>query len=144
MNGDTNRWKPAVPRRALWLTAGLLWSGVGIALCAMAVHWLCRDGGPWPLRTACACLGAISGFMVYRHGFSRIARKNANRIAQKSDRVCLFAFQAWKSYILIAVMVGLGYTLRHSPLPRPILAVIYSTIGIGLLLSSRVYYERLR
>jgi uncharacterized membrane protein len=67
--------------------------------------------------------------------------KNIQRILLQPERVCFFAFQAWKSYILVAVMVLLGYTLRHSHLHRLILAMIYSGIGTGLTLSSALYYD---
>ena len=131
--------RPAVSRHWLWLTAGLFWSVVGIALCVAACYWL--SDIPWPMSAVGAAAGFGSGVAIYRFGFSRIARKNIRRIFQQPDRVCFFAFQAWRSYLLIAVMVLLGYTLRHSQLHRLILAVIYSGIGTGLSLSSTLYYE---
>jgi len=129
---------PAIARYWLWLLAGILWSGVGITLCIMACYWL--SGIDWPVSIQGAGAGLGLGFLIYYFGFSHIARKNIHRIAQQPDTVCLFAFQAWKSYLLIVVMMLLGYTLRHSPVPRLILAVIYSAIGTGLTLSSSLYY----
>ena len=41
------------------------------------------------------------------------------------------------------VFVALGITLRHSPLPRVILAYIYLSIGGALFLSSLAYYRLL-
>lgn len=131
--------RPAVSRHWLWLIAGLLWSAVGIVLCLMAFYWL--SGMRWPWNALGAAAGFGSGIVIYRYGFSRIARKNIHRIFLQPDRVCIFAFQAWRSYVLVAVMVCLGFTLRHSPLHRLILAVIYSGIGTGLSLSSALYYE---
>jgi hypothetical protein len=83
----------------------------------------------------------ISGLCAYRLVFSPIAGKNIRRIAQQPDRVCLFAFQAWRSYLLILIMTLLGFVLRQSNLPRPFLAAIYLTVGTGLLLSSVLYYN---
>jgi hypothetical protein len=111
---------------------------VGIVLCTIAGSWL--SGLGWPLNAIGVLVGFGSGIGIYRYGFSKIARKNIDRIEQKPDRVCLFAFQAWRSYLLIAVMMLLGYLLRHSSLPRLILAVVYSGIGTGLTLSSSLYY----
>jgi hypothetical protein len=107
----------------------------------MAGGWLLRT--PWPINMLGAGVGVASGFMIYRYGFSRIALKNIDRISKKPEQVCLFAFQAWRSYLLITIMMALGFILRHSALPRYILAVIYSAVGSGLTLSSILYYERL-
>ena len=57
-----------------------------------------------------------------------------------ADKSCVFAFQAWKSYLIIAFMIGLGIFLRHSAFPRHYLAVIYLAVGLALLLSSLLYY----
>jgi len=135
------RFTPSVPRRWLWLLAGLMWSAVGILLCTMAGLWLYHVDGPRIVAGASAGFG--SGVVIYKFGFSRIARKNINRIAQKPGRVCVFAFQAWQSYVLIALMITLGIILRHSSLPRAVLAHIYSAIGTALVLSSSLYYQKL-
>lgn len=141
-NGPTGwkRFRPAITRDWLWLLAAVLWSATGIALCTMAARWFSEIGRPMNGFGALAGLG--SGIVIYRYGFSRIARRNISRIEQKPDPVCLFAFQAWKSYVLIGIMMTLGYVLRHSHLPRFALAVLYSGIGTGLTLSSSLYYQR--
>jgi hypothetical protein len=46
--------------------------------------------------------------------------------------------------VIIIVMMVLGYTLRHLPIPRVYLAPIYLGIGLGLFLSSLKYYARLK
>lgn len=135
------RCTPAVPRYWLWLSAGLLWSGVGIGLCIAALHWLSPLG--WPQGIGFAILGAGAGAIIYRFGFSKIARKNIDRISGKPDPVCFFAFQAWRSYGLIIGMMLLGFILRHSPVPRSAVALIYLAIGAALSLSSSLYYDRL-
>ncbi len=133
------KYTPAVARHWLLLIAGLLWSGVGIALCIAACYWLSHC--EWPQNILTAVLGAGVGILVYRLGFSTIARKNIRRIAQQPETVCLFAFQAWRSYVLILVMVMLGMVLRHSHLSRLLLAMIYLIVGTGLVLSSSLYYR---
>ncbi len=141
---DTGSWRnltPSVPRRRLLLLAGLLWSLAGASLIFTACFWLAELD--WPISTVGGFVGLGGGFCIYRLGFSRIAVKNIRRIDLQPNQVCLFAFQAWRSYLLIALMMLLGYTLRQSHLPRLVLAIIYSAIGTGLSLSSLLYYERL-
>ena len=133
------RYTPAVARYWLLLFAGLLWSGVGITLCVVAGFWLSHC--EWPQSGMSAALGGVLGVCAYRLGFSTIARRNIRRIAQQPERVCFFAFQAWRSYLLIIIMVLLGFALRQSHLSRLILATIYLTVGTGLILSSTLYYD---
>jgi hypothetical protein len=132
---------PSAKRSILVLLAGIFWSGVGVALLAVATNWLLSVH---EFALISLGVGAIIGLAVYRFGFSRLARTNLTRIfsqAPGKDRVCLFAFQNTRSYIIMATMMGLGYTLRHLPIPRLYLAPVYLAIGLGLLLSSLVYYR---
>ncbi len=130
--------KPAVPRHWLFVLSGLMWSGVGIALCHLAYGWLKPIAHQWAM--ALGLLGCGAALIVYRFGFSKIARKNIRRISLMAERCCVFAFQEWKGYLIIGIMVPLGIGLRHSSLPKHYLAVIYTTIGGALLLSSLHYY----
>lgn len=132
---------PSARHHWLILLAGLLWSMTGIALCLAALYWL--SAVDWPRNLISAVCGCLLGTAAYHFAFKKIARKNIDRIASLPSRVCLFAFQAWRSYLLIASMMALGFLLRHSSLPRTVLGVVYLTIGAALTLSSSVYYERL-
>lgn len=123
------------------LLSGLMWSGVGILLIRLAVGWLLPLAGSAPIFLAGA--GVLAGFVIYRFGFLRLERKNIQRIQGYSQRVCIFAFQEWKNYLIVMVMMTLGITLRHSALPKPYLAVMYISIGDGLFLSSLHYYQDL-
>ena len=136
-----SKWKPALPKPWLKLLSGLMWSGVGIMLSRLAWGWL------QPLDTSQAAILAIAGVLLAMGigglGFGPLARKNLGRIARLPSRPCLFAFQAWTSYPLVMVMIGMGMVLRHSPFPKPWLAVLYLGIGGGLFLASIHYYAEL-
>jgi hypothetical protein len=133
--------KPATPICWLIAAAGFTWSAVGILLCSMAYGWL----DSLILRTALlsGTAGMIGMWAVYHFFFSAIALKNIDRLSLLPDKACFFAFQAWRSYFIIVVMVALGTILRHSPIPKEYLAALYMTIGGALLLSSLHYYSRL-
>ena len=99
-----------------------------------------------PLSLAKACLYAGVGFCLavgIHLFFSRMANKNISRIGNLPSRPCLFAFQAWTNYPLVAFMVAMGLTLRTSPIPKPLLAVLYAGIGGGLFLASLRYFKHL-
>ena len=144
MKGDAmtlEKLKPAVSKYWLMALAGLMWSVVGIMLCRLAFIWLRVI--PWHWALPLGSLGLITALTAYRFGFSKIALKYIARLCLLPDKTCIFAFQAWKSYLIIIFMIVLGVTLRHSPIPRHFLAVIYATIGGALFFSSFHFYWRI-
>jgi hypothetical protein len=136
-----SKFKPAVSKYWLATAAGLMWTAVGLVLCGLAYEWLAI----LPLRRAAlfGVVGIIMALVGYHFAFSKIALKNIDRLRQFPDRVCFFAFQAWKSYLVIAFMVFFGFILRHSTIPKYYLSVPYAAIGGALLLSSFHYYAYL-
>ncbi|HEY83677.1 MAG TPA: hypothetical protein G4N96_00990 [Chloroflexi bacterium] len=137
---NLQRWTPALHKRWLHALAGIMWSGVGIFLMSLACGWL------RPVNRGYAILLALAGVLlaaaIYRFGFSKFSDGNIGRIGDYvKQKVCIFAFQKWSSYPLVAFMIGLGITLRHySPIPKPLLAVMYIGIGGSLFLASFHYY----
>ena len=133
--------KPAVSKYWLMALAGLMWSVVGIALCHLAYVWL--KAVPWSRALPLGLLGMASALAAYRYGFLKIALKNIDRLCLLTEKPCIFAFQAWRSYLIIVFMIALGIILRSSPIPRHFLAVIYATVGGALFLSSFHFYRRI-
>jgi hypothetical protein len=135
------RMKPAVSKYWLIALAGVIWSAVGIMLCRLAYQWLAAVQWQWslPLGT----IGIVLSWVAYRYGLSIIAKKNIDRLCLLSDKCCIFAFQAWRSYLIIIIMIFFGITLRHSPFPKHFIAIVYVTMGGALFLSSFHYYHRL-
>ncbi len=137
------RFKPGVQKGWLHAAAGLVWLGVGVMLAGIARQWLDL------VDTSTALLLLLGGMTlaagIYGLGFSRLARKNIRRIeALPGERACVFAFQEWKSYPLVAFMVALGIYLRvYSPIPRPLLALLYLGIGGGLFFAGSLYFVHL-
>lgn len=136
------KWKPGVPKRWLLLLAGLLWFGVGCMLDGLAWSWLRPESAG--KAALLGGLGLTCALVIHHFGFLRIVDKNLARIEPMQGKRCVFSFMPWKSYVLILVMSLLGATLRHSPLPKPYLAVVYAAIGTALILSSIRYFRHLR
>jgi len=134
--------KPASDKKWLHLSAGLMWSAVGLYLVSLTSEWI------KPTSKSVATVIIVAGIMlaltIYRFGFSKLANKNIRRIdALKSDKPCIFAFQEWTSYPLVAFMISLGIFLRvYSPLPKTYLAVMYIGIGFNMFLASLHFYHR--
>ncbi len=136
----TSKWVPATKKIWLHLTAGIMWSGVGIMLTVFAVTWLGLVHS-WTVLLLISA-GLLLAAAIYFFGFSKLASKNVQRIiAIPKERVCLFAFQKWTSYPLVLVMVAMGiYLRRYSPIPKPDLAILYLGLGASLFVSSIQYY----
>lgn len=136
-----SHFKPAVPKCWLFVASGLMWSAVGVMMCATGFGYLVHEGVLPALGLAAAGLG-VAMVSAYRP-FGGMAKKNIRRLRRLPQRGCLFAFQAWKSYLMVAFMVALGAALRHSSVSATILSVIYTGIGGALLLSSSHYYRHI-
>jgi hypothetical protein len=133
--------EPAVSRRTLILSAAITWGLVGAFLSLRGVFWF-KSPSPAVLGLALLALGL--GFLKGQFIFSRLARRNILRIRELSphkEKICLFAFQAIQSYVIIVGMIALGMILRHSTLPRTDLAVLYLAIGSALIYASFQYWR---
>ncbi len=140
-NPEIERWKPGVPKDTLLLIAGILWIGIGILLDVFSYSWLRAE----ELRHAilASIIGFVCALVIHHFGFLRIVDRNLDRILPMEGRRCVFSFMPWKSYILIIIMVLIGFMLRHSPIPKLYLAVPYIGIGTALILSSIRYLRYL-
>ncbi|MCM2271017.1 MAG: hypothetical protein NDJ18_00460 [candidate division Zixibacteria bacterium] len=138
--------EPAVSRRTLVITAAVIWGVVGLFLIFRAALYLTEvDSDKTTLVLASGTFGILLGLLKGKYIFARLAKQNVQRIDQLSPhkkKICIFAFQAWQSYLIVLVMIGLGMALRVSPLPRVYLIGIYLLIGVGLLVGSRAYLKR--
>jgi hypothetical protein len=140
-NSAKEKWKPGVPNSVLLLIAGIVWIGMGTLLAGFAYSWL-RDEQPGHALWA-ALIGFACGLVVHHFGFLHVVDKNLGRILPMEGKRCVFAFMPWKSYILVIIMMATGILLRHSPIPKLYLAVLYAAIGTALILSSIRYLRYL-
>ncbi len=134
---EADRFRLIVTKKILMFIAGLMWLLVGVMLLNYARLWLSLESGKIMILYSGA--GVLSALIIHHFGFLRVADKNLQRIFSMKERVSVFSFLTWKSYILIAVMITMGITLRHSAIPKKYLAVLYIGIGLALALSSIRY-----
>ena len=134
------KYKPAARKSVRLFLAGVLWIGVGSMLTCLAIAWLLH--APAGHRYLFAGSGVVLALLIHHFGFLKIVDKNLARILPGDDRQCVFSFMSWKSYVIILVMITLGTILRHSSIPKAYLSILYTGIGLALILSS-VRYLRL-
>ena len=129
--------KPAVDKRVLLFLAGFMWIGVGTMLLVISYSWLhaFHMHGSYLF----AAIGVVAALVIHHFGFLKIVDKNLGRILPMEGKRCVFSFLTWKSYLMVAVMIAMGALLRHSPIPKPYLSMLYTGIGLALVLSSVRY-----
>ena len=140
-NKEIEKWKPGVPKSALLLISGMLWIMVGVMLNGFVYSWLRTERRDYALLAA--VIGFVCSFGIHHFGFLRLVDRNLDRILPMEGRRCIFSFMPWKSYIVIIIMIVIGFLLRHSPIPKLYLAVPYTGIGTALILSSVRYLRYL-
>jgi hypothetical protein len=129
--------KPAVTKSVLLFLAGFVWLCVGTMLLVFAHAWL--SGAPRTISFMFLGFGVVVALLTHHFGFLRIVDKNIERILPMVEKKCLFSFITWKSYMIVIVMVTMGILLRHSAIPKQYLAILYTGIGLALILSSLRY-----
>jgi len=133
--------KPAVNKEVLLFLAGFMWFGVGTMLLFLSFSWL-KAFQVHGSFMYCA-IGVAVALLVHHFGFLKIVDRNLGRILPMEGTRCIFSFMTWKSYIMVAVMIAMGTLLRHSPIPKPYLSILYIGIGLALILSSIRYLRAL-
>ena len=133
--------KPGVPRRSLLLIAGCAWSIAGGILISRSLVYLIGVNNHLALEIA---LGIAFGIIFYLVLFTRISKKHITRIKLITiDNPCFFSFFNFRSYLLMAIMISGGITLRLSGLVNPeIIYTFFLCMGIPLLVSAwRFFYS---
>jgi len=130
------RYKPGVSIRTHLFLAALIWSVVGFFLLTFGFVLISAKGHLWYGVLGLA-LGTTKTFFV----LDRVALKNVRRIREFGDNVCIGSVYSWKTWILVAAMIGLGRFLRTTALlPAEIVGFIYTAVGWALMLASRLMW----
>jgi hypothetical protein len=116
----------------LFVAAGM-WTVVGIMLMTRGIIWLNGVAQLWIVLPALAIGSLKSLYML-----DRSATKSIKRIVESRDGKCIGGVYSVKTWMLVLLMMGAGFLLRNSSLPRELLGLFYVSIGWGLFLSSRI------
>lgn len=131
---------PKVNKNILILLSGIMWSGVGIFLPRLASRWFAELSTNETIFAVMA--GILLGSTIAYFGFIGLANKNIDRINQYQGKVCIWAFQKWTTYFLIAFMMSMGIFMRNIPyIPKFLLSPMYIGIGFALFVASFRYYR---
>ena len=130
---------PTVQRHYLFAFAGIFWTIAGGILVTRGAFWIASLSVDAMMLIYTVSL-AIT-VVGYLKGFSKIAEKNIERIKLLPERANIFAFTPLRGYIMIALMMTIGITLRNSSFPKQFLTVPYESMGGVLLMGSYRFYR---
>jgi hypothetical protein len=116
----------------------MMWSVVGLMLCRLALSWYNSLG--FGQHLIWFLIAIPTALAIYLFGFSTLAKLNIQRIQKLPPKACVFAFMQWWNYPLVLSMISLGIWMRHSPIPKQYLGILYFGIGLSLFLASLHYY----
>ncbi|MCO5264139.1 MAG: hypothetical protein M9901_14795 [Lentimicrobium sp.] len=130
--------KPAVPRRVLFFAAAGVWTYAAVRVFGLAYDF--APEGPMPLWMV-VVVGLAGIAVFFNFVFLKISRKYIARIAgMEQKNPCIFAFFAWKSYLMIAVMATMGILfVRFEIIPLYLQGIFYIALSGSLLLSALMF-----
>ncbi len=133
--------EPAVKRTTLVFAAGLLWTIIGIYLFEKGIRTLLPLDSNIYIMIG---IGIFIGIIKSRVVFSKMIDANIERIKTLSphkEKICIFAFQAHQSYLMVLLMMSFGLLLRNLPIPPQYYGTILIIIGTALFISSLRYFS---
>ncbi len=136
MSSALHTYKPRASAKTQLVLAGCVWYLAATILGVRAVGWLV--GADWALLLAGA--GFALGLLKARYIMEPVALKAIERIEERDRAKCAGGFFSWRSWLIVAVMMGVGIALRMTPIPRPWLGALYVTISTGLVLAGSRYW----
>lgn len=121
----------------LLLIDGIIWLVAGLNVVKLGIQaWLTLDS-----TTIWIVVGCLLTLVAFAIMFVRMVFKNTKRIRliPTSERK-VWNCMSLRSFLIMAFMIALGITLRHSPLvPRAFIASFYVGLGTALSIAGVIY-----
>ena len=123
-----------VKKQPLIALAGVVWLLAGLNVAILGVRAAIDMRGGASLVFLALAGGAVAIFCAFYPMFSKLVKKNAQRIADlEGDRHHVVRFFDSKSYVMMAFMMSLGIGMRAAGLfPDWFIAFFYTGLGLAL------------
>lgn len=131
-------------KQPLIAVAGVVWLLAGLNVAILGVRAAIDMRGVAAIILIALVGGAIAVFSAFHSLFSRLVKKNAQRIADlEGERHFVFRFFDRKSYIMMALMMSFGIGMRAAGFfPEWFIAFFYTGLGLALALAGASYIMR--
>lgn len=133
-----------IKKQPLIAVAGVVWLLAGLNVAVLGVRAAIDMRGVAAIILIALVGGAIAVFSAFHSLFSKLVKKNAQRIADlEGERRLVFRFFDRKSYIMMTVMMTFGIVMRAMGLfPEWFIAFFYTGLGLALALAGANYIMR--
>lgn len=138
------KFNPAIPKRYLFLLAGIIWSLVGLILATVGLFWIFTVKQTHTLVLILTPIAFIVGFIKGKFVLIKAANRTSNLIYSRPEKACFGSVFSWTTWLIICLMVTMGQILRKLIVPiayRDYLGLVYVLIGLALSTSSFVYWK---
>ena len=128
-------YKPAASARLHLLLAALMWTVVGALLLFFGGRWVLAEqlAYGWLLLAMAAGGGLLKAHFVLEPA----AGRTIERIRSRGDGQCIGGFLSVRSWVFVVLMAAAGRYLRGELAPRIVVGLLYTGVGVGLLLAVR-------
>lgn len=142
--------------KSLLMISGLIWLAVGASLMKMGFNFLLVKGdGNYPLiqmlapyfggfEQAAFLLIALAlpiGYLKGNFVLGKSAKRGIARLQQFPDPTKLSNIYSAQYYILLAVMIGLGMSMKYLGIPADVRGFIDVAVGAALIKGSLFYFR---
>ena len=133
-----------IKKQPLIAVAGVVWLLAGLNVAILGVRAAIDMRGVAAIILIALVGGAIAVFSAFHSLFSKLVKKNAQRIADlEGERHLVFRFFDRRSYIMMALMMSFGIGMRAAGIfPDWFIAFFYTGLGLALALAGASYIVR--
>lgn len=129
--------QPELKVRLQFALAALMWTAASVMLGVRGAGWLAHVR----FGLALAALALVLGWLKQRFIMRSVAQSAIVRIQTRGPGANALGFFSARSWLTVALMMGLGIALRVSGvLPPTVLGTLYTTVATGLLLGSITFW----
>jgi len=139
---NLQRFIPQVSKRNLLIVAAAVWLFAGLMLFIRGINIYFSHGGTYDTSII---IIVFFGIIFYFGVFLKVSNKHIQRILSlENELVPFYQFFNKRSYLMMALMITLGITLRKTEIVSPdYLGLFYMTMGIPLVISAlKFLYKR--
>lgn len=133
-----------VTKQPLIILAGIVWLIAGVNVAQLGVRAAIGMHGVTTIIVLALVGGAVAIFCAFHSMFSKLVKKNVQRIADlEGERHLVFRFFDRKSYVMMALMMSFGIGMRAAGIfPDWFIAFFYTGLGLALTLAGASYIAR--
>ena len=133
-----------IKKQPLIAVAGVVWLLAGLNVAILGVRAAIDMRGVAAIILVAIAGGAVATFCGFHPMFSRLVKKNAQRIADlEGERHHVVRFFDHKRYMMMAIMMSFGIGMRAAGLfPDWFIAFFYTGLGLALTLAGASYIAR--